>query len=200
MDKPAETQFPIHDLLRLRWSPRAFDGRIVGAELLGSLLEALRWAPSSNNAQPWRILVGSKSQPAEYDRLLHCLVDGNQVWAKQAPLLLLTVAKMTFDDGSPNRHAYHDVGLATENLLLQATASGLVAHAMAGFHLEQARLDCQIPPGYEPVAMIAVGYPGDADRLPDRLRERERKPRERDALTELVYAGQWGAPLPVTKA
>lgn len=197
MEKPAATQFPLHELLSSRWSPRAFDGKPVEIDKIGSLLEAVRWAPSSNNAQPWRIVVGRKDVPAEYDRLLHCLVDGNQAWARQAPLLLLTVAKMTFDDGSLNRHAYHDVGLATENLLLQATALGLVTHAMAGFHLEKTRVDCQVPAGYEPVAMIAVGYPGDAALLPDRLRERELKPRARRPLVDLVYAGQWGAPLTV---
>lgn len=197
MDKPAETQFPLHDLLRRRWSPRAFDGRLVEAEKIGSLLEAVRWAPSSSNEQPWRFVVATREEPAEYDRLLACLLEGNRKWAYRAPVLIVSVARMDFEDDSrPNRHAFHDVGLATENLLLQATALRLVAHPMAGFDIEKARADLKIPPGYEPVAMIAVGYPGELTVLQDYLQQRELKSRERKPLTEIVFSGQWGHSLP----
>jgi nitroreductase len=191
MEKPAQTQFPIHDLLKKRWSPRAFDERPVEADKLLSLFEAARWAPSSNNEQPWRFLVATKENKAEYDRLFNCLVEGNQQWAHHAPMLLLSVAKLQFEDGSPNRHAFHDTGMAAENLVLQATALGLVAHQMAGFRIDQARVACQIPEGYEPAAMIAVGYPGDPAQLSDRLRAREGQPRVRKPLTEVVYSTTW---------
>lgn len=196
MEKLATTDVPIHDLLARRWSPRAFDERPVEAGNLKSFFEAARWAPSSNNEQPWRFLVAVKERKAEWDRLFHCLMEGNQKWAHRAPVLILTVAKLSFDDESPNRHAFHDVGLATENLLLQATALGLAAHPMAGFHIEKARAAFAIPAGFDPVAVIAVGYPGDMALLPDRLREREAQPRSRELLSELVYAGAWGTPLP----
>lgn len=197
MDKPAEAQFPIHDLLRQRWSPRAFSARPVGQDMLLTLLEAARWAPSSSNEQPWRFVVATKEEPAEYDRLLACLLEGNRKWAYRAPVLILSVARLDFEgDDRPNRHAFHDVGLATENLLLQATALGLIAHPMAGFDIEKARADLNIPSGYEPVAMIAAGYPGELSVLPDYLQQRELKLRERKPLTEIAYSGQWGSSLP----
>lgn len=193
MDKPAPTQFPIHELLSRRWSPRAFDERPVEPEKLACLFEAARWAPSSNNAQPWRFIVGTKDTSA-YRRLFECLREGNQRWAQRAPVLILSVAKLTFDDGSPNRHAYHDVGLAAENLVLQATAMGLASHQMAGYHPDKAKVEFGIPAEYESVAMIAIGYPGDLAVLNERLREREMRPRERSPVTDLVFAGAWGHP------
>ncbi len=196
MDKPADTQYPIHDLLRQRWSPRAFDDRPIEPEKLRSLCEAARWAPSSNNEQPWRFIVANKDYETEWNRLLACLVEGNQKWAYRAPVLILSVASLNFeDDAKPNRHAFHDTGMAVENLVLQATALGLAAHQMAGFDLEKARADLKIPSGYEPVAMIAVGYPGDFAFLPDRLREREQLPRSRQPISEWTFSGQWGIPL-----
>lgn len=196
MDKPADTQYPIHDLLRQRWSPRAFDDRPIEPEKLRSLFEAARWAPSSNNEQPWRFIVANKDYETEWNRLLACLVEGNQKWAYRAPVLILSVASLNFeDDAKPNRHAFHDTGMAVENLVLQATALGLAAHQMAGFDLEKARADLKIPSGYEPVAMIALGYPGDLAFLPDRLREREQLPRSRQPISEWTFSGQWGIPL-----
>ena len=196
MDKPADTQYPIHDLLRQRWSPRAFDDRPIEPEKLRSLFEAARWAPSSNNGQPWRFIVATKDNETEWNRLLACLVEGNRKWAYRAPVLILSVASLNFeDDAKPNRHAFHDTGLAVENLVLQATALGLVAHQMAGFDVEKARADLKIPSGHEPVAMIAVGYPGDLASLSDRLREREQQPRSRQPISEWTFSGQWGTPL-----
>ncbi len=197
MDKSADTQYPIHDLLRQRWSPRAFDDRPIEPEKLRSLFEAARWAPSLDNGQPWRFLVATKENTTEYERLFNCLVEGNQKSSFRAPALMLSVAQLQFEDGSPNRHALHGTGMATENLVVQATALGLVAHQMAGFRIDQAREDCQIPEGYEPVAMIAVGYPGDPALQSDRLRAREVQPTIRKPLTELVYSATWEQPSPL---
>jgi nitroreductase len=197
MEKPAQPEFPIHELFIRRWSPRAFDERLVGAATLETLFEAARWAPSSNNEQPWRFIVATKEHETGWNRLFDCLMEGNQKWAFRAPVLILSVASMNFeDDGKPNRHAFHDTGLATENLVLQATASGLVAHQMAGFDVEKARADLGIPSGCEPVAMIAIGYPGDPDSLPERLRERELQPRSRRPIGEWTFWGQWGTRIP----
>lgn len=196
MEKPADTHIPIHDLLARRWSPRAFAEQPVESDKLASLFEAARWAPSSSNEQPWRFVVATKDDPAAYDRLLACLLEGNRKWAFRAPVLLMSVARMQFeDDGKPNRHAFHDTGMALENLLLQATALGLVAHPMAGFNIEQARADLKIPAGFEPVAMVAVGYPGDPALLPDYLQQREANPRQRTPVSGFVYVGLWDAPL-----
>jgi len=200
MEKPANTQYPIHELLRARWSPRAFSERPVEADKLRSMWEAARWAPSSANEQPWRFIVATKDNPAEFERLLGCLLEGNQKWALRAPVLLLSVASLRFeDDGKPNRHAFHDVGLATENLIIEATALGLFVHPMAGFQVEKAREEFKIPEGYEPVAMMAAGYAGDPSVLPDYLREREYNPRQRKSIDEFVFAGTWGTPAPLAK-
>ncbi|MBX3300833.1 MAG: nitroreductase family protein [Nitrospira sp.] len=193
MEKPARTHFHIHDLLARRWSPRAFDERPVETDTLRTLFEAARWAPSSNNEQPWRFIVATKQHQTDWNRLFECLAEGNRRWAFRAPVLVLSIASMQFeDDGKPNRHAFHDTGLATENFVLQATAQGLIAHQMAGFDVERARLDLRVPAGYEPVAMIAVGYPGDSALLPERLRERELRPRDRRPITAWTFSGQWG--------
>ena len=200
MEKSADTQHPIHDLLKRRWSPRAFSDQPVEAEKLRILFEAARWAPSSNNEQPWRFVVANKDNETEWSRLLACLVEGNRKWAYRAPVLILSVASLNFeDDSTPNRHAFHDTGMAVENLVLQATALGLVAHQMAGFDVEKARADLKIPSGYEPVAMIAVGYPGDPVQLSDRLRAREAQPRVRKPLTEFVYSATWEEPSPLLR-
>src|SRR5271168_1775633 len=129
--KPAETSVPIHDLIKHRWSPRAFDARPVEAEKLRSLLEAARWASSSYNAQPWFFIVATKDDSESYKRVLDTFVEFNQGWAKNAPVLGLTAAKLKFDDGRPNRHAFHDVGQAMANLVTQAESLGLSVHQMA---------------------------------------------------------------------
>jgi nitroreductase len=195
MEKPAEAQYPILDLLRRRWSPRAFADRLVEPEKLRGLLEAARWAPSSYNEQPWNFLVATKDDPENFQRLLSCLVEGNQAWAQFAPVLMISVARLNFaQNGQPNRHAFHDVGLAAESLVIQAMALDLMVHQMAGFYPDKARDVFRIPPGFEPVAAIAVGYPGEPDRLPEKLRQRELAPRTRKTLREFVFGGEWGRP------
>lgn len=198
IEKPAEITYPIHDLLRRRWSPRAFSDRMIEPEKLRSLLEAARWAPSSFNEQPWSFIVATKENETEYNRLLSCLTEGNIPWAQHASVLMLSVAKLHFDrNRKGNRHAFHDVGLAVENLVIQATALGLFAHQMAGFHVEKARELFNIPEGYEPVAMMALGYLGDAVTLPEQLRERELAPRSRKPLETFVFTGSWGQTSPL---
>lgn len=195
MEKPADAQYPILDLLRRRWSPRAFADRLVEPEKLRGLLEAARWAPSSYNEQPWSFLVATKDDPENFQRLLSCLVEGNQAWAQFAPVLMISIARLNFaQNGQPNRHAFHDVGLAAENLVIQAMALDLMVHQMAGFYPDKAREVFRIPPGYEPVAAIAAGYPGEPDRLPEKLRQRELAPRTRKMLREFVFGGEWGRP------
>jgi len=193
MEKPANAQYPIHDLLKRRWSPRAFSSQMVEPEKLRSLLEAARWAPSSYNEQPWSFFIATREDEAEYHRLLNCLVPGNLAWAQQAPVLMLSVAKLNFNhNGKPNRHAWHDVGQAVADLTLQTTALGLVMHQMAGFDPQRAREQFHIPEDHEPVAMIAIGYSASPDNLPEPLREKELQPRQRKALESFVFTGEWG--------
>src|SRR5712692_2236603 len=196
--RAADTRYPIHELLRQRWSPRAFSEQVVDAATLRSLLEAARWAPSSFNEQPWSFIVGTRDEPEVYNRLVSCLVEFNARWAASAPVLMLSVARVAFErNGQPNRHAFHDVGMAAENLVIQATALGLVVHQMAGFDVEKAREVFGIPQGYEPCAMIALGYLGDRESLPESLRQREEVPRARKPISEFVFGEHWGKTSPL---
>ena len=193
MEKPAVSAYPIHELLRRRWSPLAFSGRMVEPEKLQSLFEAARWAPSCFNEQPWNFVVCTSDSPEDHERLVSCLSEGNQPWARTAPVLMLSVARRTFArNGNPNRHALHDVGLAVENLILQAMALDLFAHQMGGFDAAKARTLFGIPDDHEPVAAIALGYPGDPEQLPPPLRERQMAPRQRKPLDQFVFGGRWG--------
>jgi nitroreductase len=193
MQKPAETQYPIHELIRHRWSPRAFSNRLVEPEKLLSILEAARWAPSCFNEQPWSFVLATRENPTEYEHLASCLSESNQRWAPKAPVLMLSVAKLFFEKSEKeNRLAFHDVGLAVENLIIQAMSLGLIVHQMGGFSVEKARELCGVPERYQPVAMIAIGYAGDPEVLPEDLQQKEWAPRGRKLLSEFVFAGRWG--------
>ncbi len=185
----------IHELLARRHSPRAIDpDRRISKLALCTLLEAARVAPSCFNEQPWRFLVFDGDDAEALERARGCLTEGN-AWARLAPVLILTVAAERWSrDGSPNRWAEHDVGLASENLALQATSLGFAVHLMAGFDEARARTLFGIPEGFTPMAMIAVGYPGNPEDLPPKLRERERAPRPRKPIEEITFAGHWDRP------
>src|SRR5262245_29708759 len=127
--KQAKPDHPIHELIARRWSPYGFADRPVATEDLRSLFEAARWAASSYNEQPWSYIVASKDNPEEFARLLSCLVEGNQAWAKAAPVLALGCTSLHFArNGQPNAAAVHDLGLASATLTLEATARGLFVH------------------------------------------------------------------------
>lgn len=191
----AHTSFPIEPLLARRWSPRAFAPTPVPGDVLGSLFEAARWAPSCFNEQPWRFVFAHRAEHEAFERLASCLVESNARWAAAAPVLMLSVARTTFTrNDKPNRHALHDVGLAAENLVLQAEALGLGVHQMAGFDVARARDVLAVPPDHEPVAMFALGYRGTPESLPDDLRQRELAPRQRRPLAEFVFTGRFGTP------
>lgn len=192
MDRSAPVKHPIHDLLKQRWSPRAFADRDVEPEKLRSLFEAARWAASSFNAQPWHFVIATRNEPEAYERMLSCFVEFNQGWAKNAPVIGMSVAKLNFDqEEKPNRHAYHDVGQAAAYLALQAAAEGLQLHQMAGILVDKAREVLAIPAGYDPVSGFALGYPGDPGMLADKLRERELAPRQRKEAASFVHDGTW---------
>lgn len=200
MQKTADTVQPIHDLLAERWSPLAFDqSRGISDPDLLSLCEAFRWAPSCFNEQPWALIVGRRGETT-YDELLSCIVEGNLPWAQHAPMLALSIAKLSFDrNGKPNRHAHHDVGLASMSLVIQAEALGMRVHQMGGYMPDKAKELFSIPDTHESIAMIAVGYQGDADTLPDSYQQREQAPRSRRALAEIIHAGKFGTTAPFVK-
>lgn len=194
LEKPAITQVAIADLIARRWSPRAIDpAQPVRREHLLALLEAARWAPSCFGDQPWRYLIWDRFRDeAAWQQAFACLAEGNQVWAKNAPLLLLGLAALNFGhNGQPNRWAQYDAGAASENLCLQATALGLVAHQMGGFDSEQIKASFSVPTGYAAMAMIAIGHPASADALPEALQERETAARQRKPLTQIAFENRW---------
>ena len=198
MQKPATTNFPVHDLIRDRWSPRAFASKPVEPAVLASLFEAARWAPSSNNEQPWAYLVATKDDPENYAKTLSVLVEFNASWANGAPVLVLAVASLKFHaNGTPNRNAFYDTGAATALLSMEATARGLAVHQMAGFDHAKSKQVFEIPEDWEPIAAMAIGYPGDPNSLSQKLREREVAPRTRKPLSEFVMSGRWGHTSPI---
>ena len=193
LDKTAQTDYDVLEPIRKRWSPRAFSDKPVEQEKLLRVLEAARWAASSFNEQPWRFIVAQKEQEEAYAKLLSCLREKNQDWAKTAPVLMMSLAKRTFTKGGgTNRHAWHDLGMAVENLVLQATDLGLHVHQMAGILPDRVRELYGVPDDFDVVAGLALGYAGDPAVLPDDLREKERAPRSRKALSEFVFEDAWG--------
>lgn len=189
--KQARPAHPIHDLVARRWSPYAFADRAVSDADLRSLFEAARWAASSYNEQPWSYIVATKADPDAFDRLLSCLVEGNQGWAAAAPVLALGCTSLKFTlNGKPNAAAVHDLGLASANLTLEATARGLVVHQMIGILPDKARDLYHVPQGVQVVTGLAVGYAADPSTMPEKYRERDLALRSRKPLSEFVFSGE----------
>lgn len=188
---PADRE--IHELLARRWSTRAYTDQPIAPETLRRLFEAARWAPSSGNGQPWSFLVACKEDAAEFEKIASVLNPGN-AWARRAAVLAISVAALDREPGRPNGHALHDVGLACENMALQAVSMGLSLHMMGGFSAEKARAVFVIPERWQPVAAIAIGYPGDPNDLPEDLRKKDLAPRQRKPIGEFVFSGKWGQP------
>ncbi|MBW2732402.1 MAG: nitroreductase family protein [Deltaproteobacteria bacterium] len=196
MEKTADTRFPIHQLIQRRWSPYAFSKESLKREDLLSLLEAARWASSAMNEQPWRYIVALREDKEDFARLLACIVEGNQVWAKDAAALLLAVGATRYArNDKENPHAWYDVGQANAQLALEAAARGLFVHPMGGFDGDKARDTLAIPEGFEPVCALAVGHPGDVEELPEGLKERELSLRSRREVADFAFAGRWESPL-----
>ncbi|WP_445665505.1 nitroreductase family protein [Fodinibius sp. AD559] len=190
--KLADTEYPIHELLQKRWSPRAFSEKSIDTKLLNQLFEAARWAPSSYNEQPWRFIIARKQDQEAYEQLASVMNDFNQSWAADAPVLVLALTKTTFDlDGRDNPHAGHDLGQAIAHLTFEATKHDLYVHQMAGILPKKARELYEIPDDYKPMTMFAIGYKGNPESLNDKLQKQETSPRIRKDLDEIVFDGEW---------
>ncbi len=195
MKKPATTQVPINETLANRWSGRAYDAsKKVSHEQTIALLEAARWAPSCFGDEPWRFIVWDKNTNlVAWQQAFDCIVPGNQTWVKDAPILLLVCASTLFQHNQqPNRWAQYDTGAAAENLCLEASSMGLMAHQMGGFVVDKARAAFAIPEQYTLMAMVAVGYPADISTIEGEIFARENAARKRCTLGELFYTGTWG--------
>lgn len=175
----------IHELIEKRRSPRAYSTQALTNVQIESLFEAARWSPSGMNEQPWRYIYATSEQPDHYATLLECLVESNQVWAKNAPLLILSMAKMTDGEGNA-RNGIYETGLANAQLTLQATSMDLYVHQMGGFSPAKACEVYQIPENFQPVVIMAVGYLGELSVLSEKLQAREVASRTRKSLTEIT--------------
>ena len=196
MKKPAPAGRPIHPLVAERWSPYAFTGATVVDGDLRALFEAARWAASSYNEQPWRFLVARrKEEPADFEKMLSCLVEFNREWARHAPVLALGLARTErTGDGSPNPAALHDLGLAAATLTVEATSRGIAVHQMSGIVADRVREAYALPGSVVPLTAIAIGYAASLEASPEELRDRQARPRERKPLSEFVFGSVWGQP------
>lgn len=183
----ANFEAPVLEVIQKRRSLRAFADKPVEADKIMSLFEAARWAPSSVNKQPWRYIYSTREQPDLWNRIFETLHEGNRVWAKNAPLLIVSFARKNFSrNNQMNSSAKYDVGAANAFLSLQATALGLTVHQMGGFDKEKAMLTLRIPDTCEVSVIMAVGYPGNPDQLPEMLKQRELSPRVRNVQAAFV--------------
>jgi nitroreductase len=185
-----QSTYIINPLILNRWSPRSMTGEELDDDTIMSLLEAARWAPSSYNNQPWRFIY-AKRNTLYWDRLFNLLAEPNKVWTKDAALLVVVISRKNFEHNEKYSitHQY-DAGAAWENLALEASSRGLVAHGMAGFDYVKARIDLEVPDNFDVMAMIAIGKKGPKDNLPQQLQKRE-YPNDRKPLKDIVMEGQY---------
>ncbi|MDH5544116.1 MAG: nitroreductase family protein [Gammaproteobacteria bacterium] len=193
--KHARTSVPVHPLIARRWSSRAFDpSRPVSRPQLMALFEAARWAPSCFGDQPWQMLATDCFEtPDAWKKAVECTDEWNRYWVTQAPLILIVTANtlFTLEDEGENRWAEYDTGAAVENLVLQATDMGLMSRQIGGFDPHKTRTSFKIPPQYNILSFIALGYPGSADHLTDKHEADEKASRERNDLEQHFFLGQW---------
>jgi len=186
MQASSDFESDVLDLIKSRRSHRAFSNRAIEPEKIKSLFEAARWAPSSSNEQPWTYVYATKGQEL-WEKIFEPLNPSNKVWAKEAPLLIVSFAKKNFSrNGFPNGAAKYDVGAANAFLSLQATHLGLNTHQMGGFDHQLLRQNLNVPDIFDEGVIIAIGYKGDVNQLPAHLQEREISPRMRNVQQEFV--------------
>ncbi|WP_053969965.1 nitroreductase family protein [Mangrovimonas sp. ST2L15] len=192
INKETPVSHDIHPLIKNRWSPRVFDEQMVSEEDMKTLFEAGRWAPSSNNLQPWAIIWGEKGSET-YERIYNVLSDFNQGWVKNAPILLLTAYNTKNPNGNENFHALHDVGLFMATLSIQAESMGIAVHQMGGVKHQDAKKEFNLPEDYHIATSAAIGfYGGDPDKLPEDLKESElEEVRKRKDQKEFIFKGDF---------
>lgn len=185
------SEYNIDDRFLKRYSPRAFSGESITKDELMTLFEAARWAPSASNVQPWKFIYAMRDTP-EFENLFSLLGDFNKDWCKRASVLVVTVSnKMLSKGGLSVTHSF-DTGAAWENLALQASTLGLIAHGMQGFDYALAKEKLGVPEDYSVEMMIAIGKPGKVEDLPEPLQERE-APSDRKPLNEIISEGKFTA-------
>ncbi|MDX9893118.1 MAG: nitroreductase family protein [Patescibacteria group bacterium] len=186
------TEYDLDDLIKKRWSPVAFSAQPIEMEKINSLFEAMRWAPSSRNEQPWRIVYATRDNEQEFNVLADLLDEGNS-YAKDAFLLLVICGLRHHNyHHKPNRTYQYDTGAGAQNLFLQAVSLDLVAHEMGGFDIKRSYEVLGIPKEeVEVIAMIAVGHPGDESKLSPQFQAKQSEPRNRQPISDFVFKGRW---------
>lgn len=192
-NKPAKTAKPLNELIQQRWSPRAFNGAPIAKETIVKLFEAARWAASRFNSQPWRFIVATNDEVAEFEKLVGCLNEGNQQWASKSSAIVAVVASLkSRPEADPNPALMYDVGLAVGQLVIEAMANGLYVHQMAGIQRDKIKETYHVPEAHAIICCLAIGEMGDAANLSETLQQREAAPRERKPLSDFVFTGDWG--------
>ena len=187
MQVSSEFESDILEIVKKRRSRRAFLDKSIEQEKIKSLFEAARWAPSSANEQPWAYIYATADQPQLWTKIFEALNEGNKIWAKGAPLLVVSLSRKFFSKNERLNHsAKYDVGAANAFLSLQATHLGLNVHQMGGFDHTVLRQNLNVPENFDVGVVMAIGYPGEPDQLPNHLRERELSPRTRHLQNEFV--------------
>lgn len=181
-----KTKYPILDVFLARRSSRALSDESISDQELMTLFDAARWAQSSYNNQPWRFIYARKNT-AQWQTFFNFLVSANQVWAKDAQVLVVVLSKNAFDyNNKPSRTHSFDTGAACQNMALQGAFLDIVVHGMEGFDYQKARTELEIPDVYEIQAMFAIGKIGQLSHLPENLQSKE-VPSERKPLDEIVF-------------
>ncbi|MFT4032859.1 MAG: nitroreductase family protein [Siphonobacter sp.] len=191
-NKIANTQYPVSDTVRNRWSPRSFSNDTISQEVLNTIFEAAGWAPSANNLQPWAYLYTTKADIQAFEKFKNCLVPGNQIWAQHADVLVISCAITAYGpEQTPNAYAWYDVGAANTTLIMEAHQNNIYGHIMGGFDRAKTAETFAFPEYVEPVAFIALGYLGEASQLEEPFYTREVTPRSRKTLSEYVFKNEF---------
>lgn len=186
--KIPKTQFPVSEVVKKRWSARAFSSSPINEATLKTLIEAATWAASSNNEQPWLYTYALKADTERFEKFHSCLLAGNQPWAKNAAVLLLSCVRTTFAaNGKPNKSALHDVGGANTTLMLEAIQHNIYGHMMGGYDVEKTKALFELPEGVEPVIFIALGYLDAPETLEEPFKTRELTARSRKKVDEVLF-------------
>lgn len=192
--KVATTNQPVHELIKKRWSPRSFSAEKILKEELKTLFEAMSWAASARNAQPWQIIVGSKGENLTYQKIFDCLDQWNQKWAINAPVLGVVVAKKKVEDQLNPSYAY-DCGAAMATLAIQAASQDIYIHQMGGINSQKTMETFEIPVNeYEVICGIALGRLGSLENLDSYYHPMETSPRHRNTIDSFVFGDKWGIP------
>ena len=191
MSKEAKTTYAISSEHSNRWSPRAFENKPIEEEKIQRLMEAARWSPSASNEQPWHFIIGINKDET-YQKIMESLVEFNQMWASNAPLLILNIGQSVNSKGDKNNVYRYDVGQSVAHLTFQAIKDDLYVHQMTGFDPKKAEELFEIPENYHAISVMAIGYLGDPSMLHERMQKAEMAERVRKPLDEFVFEGKFG--------